>query len=289
MNKIALGTAQFGSEYGIANSSGGLKVREIKEILNFSLDQNINLIDSAMGYGPSEKKLGNFDLNNFKIISKLPKLKGEIVNLEKWVRKKIEQSLENLKLDKIHGLLFHNPQDLLGTEGEKIYKILLNLKDEGLISNIGISIYSPKILEDLVPIYSLDIVQAPFNIIDKRIINSGWADKLNNMKIKIHVRSIFLQGLLLMPKEKIPFKFKKWIGLFEDLESWSEKHKIDKKEICLSFVKKFDFFENIIIGIDNLKQLEEISSFSSKPIPKKFPDLYCDDELLIDPSKWNKL
>ena len=129
----------------------------------------------------------------------------------------------------------------MGTEGEKIYKILLNLKDEGLISNIGISIYSPKILEDLVPIYSLDIVQAPFNIIDKRIINSGWADKLNNMKIKIHVRSIFLQGLLLMPKEKIPFKFKKWIGLFEDLESWSEKHKIDKKEICLSFVKKFDF------------------------------------------------
>ena len=99
-------------------------------------------------------------------------------------KKKIEQSLENLKLDKIHGLLFHNPQDLLGTEGEKIYKILLNLKDEGLISNIGISIYSPKILEDLVPIYSLDIVQAPFNIIDKRIINSGWADKLNNMKNK---------------------------------------------------------------------------------------------------------
>ena len=89
MNKIALGTAQFGSEYGIANSSGGLKVKEIKEILNFSLDQNINLIDSAMGYGPSEKKLGNFDLNNFKIISKLPKLKGEIVNLEKWVRKKL--------------------------------------------------------------------------------------------------------------------------------------------------------------------------------------------------------
>ena len=100
---------------------------------------------------------------------------------------------------------FHNPQDLLGTEGEKIYKILLNLKDEGLISNIGISIYSPKILEDLVPIYSLDIVQAPFNIIDKRIINSGWADKLNNMKIKIHVRSIFLQGLLLIPKEKNSF------------------------------------------------------------------------------------
>ena len=88
---------------------------------------------------------------------------------------------------------FHNPQDLLGSEGEKIYKILLKLKDEGLISKIGISIYSPKILEDLIPIYSFDIVQAPFNIIDNRIINSGWADKLNNMEIKIHVRLFFFK------------------------------------------------------------------------------------------------
>tara|TARA_B100000035_G_scaffold315421_1_gene336007 strand:+ start:4318 stop:5187 length:870 start_codon:yes stop_codon:yes gene_type:complete len=289
MTKIALGTAQFGNEYGVANSSGEVKTKQIKEILNFSSNHNINFIDTAMDYESSEKKLGNSNLDNFKIISKLPKLKSEIVNLEKWVRRKIEQSLENLKLNKIHGLLFHNPQDLLGSEGEKIYKILLKLKDEGLISKIGISIYSPKILEDLIPIYSFDIVQAPFNIIDNRIINSGWADKLNNMEIKIHVRSIFLQGLLLMPKEKIPFKFKKWISLFEDLESWSKRHKIDKKEICLSFVKKFSFFEKIIVGIDNLKQLEEISSLSTKPILKKFPDLYCDDELLIDPSKWNKL
>ena len=46
--------------------------------------------------------------------------------------------------------------------------------------------------------FKLDMVQLPYNIIDQNFETSGWIKKLKKMNIKIHVRSIFLQGLLLM-------------------------------------------------------------------------------------------
>ena len=97
MNRFALGTAQFGMRYGINNSSkASIDINEIEEILNFSLEKKIDLLDTAMNYGDSEKKLGRFDLDKFKIVTKLPSLDGQIKNLEAWLKKKTDESLKNL-------------------------------------------------------------------------------------------------------------------------------------------------------------------------------------------------
>ena len=84
------------------------------------------------------------------------------------------------------------------------------MKKNGVISKIGISIYSPSQLDLILPKFSIDIVQAPFNIVDRRILNSGWLEKLSKKNIETHIRSVFLQGLLLMQYEKIPNQFSHW-------------------------------------------------------------------------------
>lgn len=286
MNKIALGTAQFGMKYGISNFSKELSNYEIKKILKLSEQKNIDLLDTAMGYGFSEEKIGLNDKNNFKIITKLPSLNHEIKDVKEWIKQKVNQSLKNLKRQKIYGLLFHDPSMLLRKDGEQIYQIVSNLKEEGIIEKIGISIYSPNILDNLIPKYKIDIVQAPFNLLDRRLLNSGWMKELDNQNIEIHARSIFLQGLLLIPPKEIPKNFKKWINLFENLERWTNENKLKLIEACLLFVSSFDKFKKIIIGVDNFEQLKEILNTPLESKSLKFPEISCEDQALINPSNW---
>ncbi len=287
MSRFALGTAQFGMRYGINNSSkASIDVNEIEEILNFSLEKKIDLLDTAMNYGDSEKKLGRFDLDKFKIVTKLPSLDGQIKNLEAWLKKKTDESLKNLNRSNLHALLFHNPEDLLGPNGDRIFNSISNFKNEGIISKIGLSIYSPSILDKLIPRYEFDLVQAPFNILDTRLLDSGWLEKLDAIGIEIHARSVFLQGLLLIPSQEIPNEFKRWETLFIHIEKWSKEKKLSLLEACIFFALKQKKIDKIILGIDSLKHLKEILKIDFKKNISGLPKISSTDESLINPSKW---
>tara|TARA_B100000035_G_scaffold55516_1_gene43884 strand:- start:1298 stop:2170 length:873 start_codon:yes stop_codon:yes gene_type:complete len=287
MNRFALGTAQFGMRYGINNSSkAGIDINEIEEILKFSSEKKIDLLDTAMNYGDSEKKLGRCDLDKFKIVTKLSSLEGRSKNLESLLKNKINESLKNLNRSNLHALLLHNPEDLLGPNGDRIFNYLNNFKNEGVISKIGLSIYSPSILDKLIPRYEFDLVQAPFNILDTRLLDSGWLEKLNAIGIEIHARSIFLQGLLLIPSQEIPNEFKRWESIFIKIEKWSKEKKMSLIEACILFTLKQKKIDKIILGIDSLKHLKEILKIDFKKNILGLPKISSIDESLINPSKW---
>ena len=287
MNRFALGTAQFGMRYGINNSSkAGIDINEIEEILKFSSEKKIDLLDTAMNYGDSEKKLGRCDLDKFKIVTKLSSLEGRSKNLESLLKNKINESLKNLNRSNLHALLLHNPEDLLGPNGDRIFNYLNNFKNEGVISKIGLSIYSPSILDKLIPRYEFDLVQAPFNILDTRLLDSGWLEKLNAIGIEIHARSVFLQGLLLTPSQEIPNEFKRWESIFIKIEKWSKEKKMSLIEACILFTLKQKKIDKIILGIDSLKHLKEILKIDFKKNILGLPKISSTDESLINPSKW---
>ena len=287
MNRFALGTAQFGMRYGINNSSkAGIDINEIEEILKFSSEKKIDLLDTAMNYGDSEKKLGRCDLDKFKIVTKLSSLEGRSKNLESLLKNKINESLKNLNRSNLHALLLHNPEDLLGPNGDRIFNYLNNFKNEGVISKIGLSIYSPSILDKLIPRYEFDLVQAPFNILDTRLLDSGWLEKLNAIGIEIHARSVFLQGLLLIPSQEIPNEFKRWESIFIKIEKWSKEKNMSLIEACILFTLKQKKIDKIILGIDSLKHLKEILKIDFKKNILGLPKISSTDESLINPSKW---
>ena len=284
--KLAIGTAQLGSAYGIANTSGILPEKEMKKILDRATLEGINIIDTAKSYGESEIILGNSCVDNFKVITKLPTVPDNCLNIEKWVDNYIERSLISLKLKKIYGILLHNPNQLLSDSGKVLFRALESYKKNGVISKIGISIYSPSQLDLILPKFSIDIVQAPFNIVDRRILNSGWLEKLSKKNIETHIRSVFLQGLLLMQYEKIPNQFSNWNRVWLKWKNWLLDNEISPVHACISFVDSFQEVDKIIVGFDSFAHFDQIIVASKKLPINNIINIELEDELLINPSYW---
>ena len=287
--KLALGTVQFGLPYGVSNSNGQTPLKEVARIIDLARSSGVALLDTAVAYGESEFRLGQIGVDAFKVVTKLPPLPENCCEVKKWVEKQVQASLERLCLNRLHGLLLHSPAQLLASNGHQLFAALSDLKQRGLVEKIGISIYSPSELDALLPLYPVDLVQAPFNPIDRRLINSGWLQKLHAVGIEIHVRSVFLQGLLLMPLDQIPAKFSQWSPLWRQWHDWLHQTEISPHAACLAFAKSMPEIDQIIVGVESHQQLIELHGAMNLPTPAAFPPIESNDLELINPSYWNKL
>ena len=291
LGKIGLGTAQWGMEYGV--SSSGLKTNsiEVSNILSFAQKIGIRLIDTASLYGDAESVLGMQNIENFLLVTKTSQFAQSTIlstDIDKMLID-FDNSLSHLKVDKIYGLLIHHADDLLVPGGEFLINALMSLRDRGLVKKIGVSIYDPNIIEILSKRIDLDIIQLPLNIFDQRAIHNGSLDFLNKLGIEVHVRSAFLQGLLLMPLNNVHKYFSKWYKL---LSAWHKRCDLDGTtplQSALGFVVSQNAVDYCVIGLENLEQLKDIYTLSKSTSINKFDysNFFTEDYGLIDPRNWN--
>jgi aryl-alcohol dehydrogenase-like predicted oxidoreductase len=269
--KIILGTAQLGMNYGFCRNGLYKSKKNLKKILNYAYKNNIGYLDTARSYKFSEKNIGEFHKENkinkqFKIITKLSSLsKIKKKNLKNKLLKDISLSLFFLKKKKIDIILIHNFKDL---QKHKLHllKYLNEMKKKKLIKEIGVSVYKPNEALECLKFKNIKHIQIPFNILDQR-----WTKKifLNKVKlredVKIHVRSIFLRGLLINELKYWPKWFKKRSNAIENLEFFKKKFKmINKIELCLAYVKSFNWVNYIVIGVNSLEQLKDTIKLKRK-------------------------
>jgi len=286
--KLALGTVQFGLAYGVANKTGQVDLNEMKAMLQFSAMNGIDTLDTAVKYGDAENRLRDVGAKDFRIVTKLPPVPDGCV-VEQWVRDQVKKSLHRMGIDKLFGLLLHQSDQLVGPIGRPLFEALQNLKHCGLVQKIGVSIYSPAELEGPVEHYRLDLVQAPFNLVDRRLHTSGWMQRLVDCGVEIHTRSAFLQGLLLMKRDQIPEKFSQWNYLWDVWHHWQGHHNASAVQACLAFTMAFPQISRVVVGADSLQQLKQIIDASTNPWVKDFPDISTDTENLINPFMWRHL
>lgn len=286
--KIALGTAQFGLDYGIANCSGQVSTAEAKKIICYAKSEGVITLDTAVAYGNSEEVLGNIGVADFDVITKLPEVPSNCESVEDWINQSVKKSLDNLKVGKLKGLLLHRPAQLLDKQGAEIFKGLMSVKEKGLVERVGVSVYSPYELENYIPNFAIDIVQIPFNIIDRRLFTSGWLDKLNEYSIEVHVRSVLMQGLLVLPPKQRSDYFECWSELWCRYDEWLSDSGLTPLEACLRFISSFSQLDRIVLGVESLTQLQEINDIFKMP-PIQAPDnLSSNDERLLNPGMWKK-
>ena len=186
---IILGTAQLMHNYGLAKKR--LKANDLKKILLYAKKNNCKYIDTAISYKKVNKILGKNNIKNFKIITKIKDLNNKnLVN-------KILFSKKELKISKFHAILLHDENELLNSHSKKNYIKLKELKKKGLTNHIGVSAYSFKKTLKIIQKFKIDLLQLPLNLFDRRFLNKKFLRIVKKNKIKIHFRSIFLQGLLL--------------------------------------------------------------------------------------------
>jgi aryl-alcohol dehydrogenase-like predicted oxidoreductase len=287
-SKLALGSANFGLDYGLANKSGKISVNDLADILLFAQEAGIDVVDTAQAYGDSEARIGSLcGDGQFNIVTKIG------VGLEKKfvdhnAISSVKQSCRRLNQSQLYAVMLHRPEVLLGSQGSAIARELQTLKEQGVITKIGISIYSPEIIVAISKLFKLDIVQVPFNIFDQQILSSGWSEKLKRNGVEIHTRSVFLQGLLLMKRSSLPEYFvKHWPTHFDAWYKFLNESKADALNVALKFALKQDWIDKIVVGVDSVSQLKALVEIEKTSVSIDFPLLKCDNPNLINPSKWN--
>tara|TARA_B110000977_G_scaffold157279_1_gene200284 strand:+ start:925 stop:1806 length:882 start_codon:yes stop_codon:yes gene_type:complete len=284
--KLALGSANFGLNYGLTNDYSKISQVELIKILREAEVARIKIIDTAQAYGDSEVRVGAAINAKFHIVTKIS-VNCDKDYIENSVRRLVQNSCKRLRQSHLHAVLLHRPEVLLGEFGDRIIAELKCLKDDNIVSKIGISIYSPDILSEISQLISLDIVQAPFNIFDQRIQSSGWAERLKYNGTEIHTRSAFLQGLLLMRQSKLnPYFTKNWPKLFNAWHEFIKTSGSDPVSTALSFALNQPWIDNVVVGVDTVAQLKSLVNIEKSLCPMIFPNMKCDDERLLDPSKW---
>ncbi|BBJ00661.1 aldo/keto reductase [Ferrigenium kumadai] len=283
--RLALGTAQFGLSYGVANSIGQVSGSAAAEILEKARGAGIDTLDTAIAYGDSEARLGQIGVSGWKVVSKLPPLPSDVVDVDSWLEGQLVGSRKRLNIDRLDALLLHRPADLLGKHGAAYCNALRDMRDRGFVSAVGFSIYTPAELDQLWGVFKPDLVQAPFNILDRRLVDSGWLYRMHQEGVRVHTRSAFLQGLLLMQSDGRPAWFKPWKSL---LDHWlSECLDMGKSplEVALGFVLSYPEIERVVVGVDSLTQFNAIVAAAHLRLDR-FPDVGSDDLELIDPTRW---
>lgn len=286
-NKLVLGGAQIGLDYGVSNTTGKISCSTIEKILGKARLGGVTEIDTAPSYGDSEAVLGSFDLAGFGVSTKLSKFDhSQPPNV--WVSSSVRQSLNDLRIEKLSCVYFHDVADLLGTNGPSLVEELLSLKSEGIVERVGISIYGPEKLDKLMSLGIVDAVQAPFSIVDRRIQESGWLEYFNNNSISFYARSIFLQGLLLMHHSEIPTFFDPWNAMFQKWSMTLGQLDTTALEVCLSFVMNQPEEFKVIVGVQRAEELEAILEIASSPLidTQKFDFMRCSDVAILNPFNW---
>lgn len=277
IKKLAIGTVQFGLDYGISNQNGKTDFDVCSKIISLSQNYEINTLDTAFLYGDSEEIIGDLDIKGWQIISKFPKIEEG-----KTIREYLKISLRRLKQSKLYAYIAHDANSLLSKPDT--WFELQYLKEEGLIGKTGFSLYNPEQLEhffeeEMIP----DLIQIPYNVLDRRF--EYLFEEIKERGIEIHTRSSFLQGLFFMRTESLPLFFRDAIPGIEYLHK-NFPSKKERASSLLSFALTNPYTDKVVMGINNetqlLNNIEGLLEFGNPP-PE---DLRITNEEILLPNHW---
>jgi aryl-alcohol dehydrogenase-like predicted oxidoreductase len=282
--KIVLGTAQFGMDYGIANLSGKPSKKEMFEILDLAWGKGVRRFDTAPGYG-SELILGEFISanglqNEVKVLTKIPHVENHL-DYENALKISTASSLKKLGCP-IDVLFFHNPMDSGLLKKHPLF--FENLLCEFQVSTLGVSVYEPQEVDDLLDSPFELAFQFPFNVLDRRF------EKVNMPQGKRYSRSIFLQGLLASPNGLRMDAPEELLILQKEFHKKLASLDVRPVDFAIYSVVNNKIIDYFLVGVDSVNQIKHILNTENiKQQVTKLLDEYTFniDKNLLDPRKWN--
>ncbi len=285
--KLALGTVQFGMNYGI-QTNGQPKIKQSIEILNKAYAAGICCFDTASAYGTAEKVLGEFlrqpqiEAEKLSVISKFN------LNIEE-LESCINQSLCRLGIDCLDGYMFHDANNIFDPAA---VSALEGLKIKGLTRKIGVSIYTPIQAMKALEYDAIDIIQVPYNVFDRRLDKCGFFKKAKEQGVIVYARSSLLQGLLAMKPEEIPEYMSFSLPYLRKFQNDCLESGLKPFEAAVQYVLQHEYIDYIVFGVDNIAHLEEYITLSSKTMPVNARQLFKDsftevEDKLVMPNLWN--
>ena len=287
-NKIILGTAQFGLDYGINNKEGRPTYETIKEILDLAYQKKIIFLDTAEAYGNSHEIIGEYHANSnnkFKVITKFSPLRKDFPNN---ISERIKHHLNIMNIDSIYCYMFHNFNDYISFFN-LFREDLLHLKRNGLIDKIGVSLHSNKEITEVLKNDTIELIQLPFNLLDNSHQRKEILIKAKIRGIEVHTRSVFLQGLFFKDSNEVKdelFEIKEGLNTIKSLVV-----KEEMNDLALNYAYSKEYIDCILLGVDNVEQLKSnintINNSKTNSFYHEVDNIVVKNNLLLNPANWN--
>jgi aryl-alcohol dehydrogenase-like predicted oxidoreductase len=289
--KLALGTAQFGLDYGVSNIHGQSPAAEVRKILELASREGVELLDTAPNYGSAEKIVGEImrDIPGMNAMTKVPALnRTDSCDIYATVDAALTQSCDQLNRDHVYGLLVHKYQDLTGPFGEVLMEALFDLKKQGRVERVGVSAYDYNQIAPIIAKYPIDLVQMPLNVLDQRLLHTPAMADHHAAGIELHVRSVFLQGVLLISPSELPDFLSPLAPTLRAYERKIHDRGISKLVAALAFACQQSAITRIIVGVTTARELEELLDAYDQAVSCEFDfsEFAVGDEALISPGNW---
>lgn len=284
--RIGLGTVQFGLDYGISNTAGQVTAEEVDRIVSVAKARGIKTIDTAAVYGRAEEVLaGALDARtNWRVITKTARLAGGLDAVVARARR----SAALLGTAGLDTILVHSAADLAGSDGQALWRALTALKDDGLFARIGISAYISDDPENLARQFRPDVMQVPMSLLDQRLVTAGALERLAASGVEVHVRSIFLQGLLFVAPQDLASSLIHIEPQLRRVADMLSEAAVTPLQAAVGFALSRPGVHRVLCGVTSAKELEGIAQAADEGCPDlPWPAFALNDPVALDPSRWN--
>lgn len=282
MTELVLGTAQLGAAYGITNEVGRLTDDTVREIMDAAVEGGIHVFDTSPAYGDAQRRLGALAPSSPppEYVSKFA-LEGEPTEDLLY-----GGTLAQLGVGHLHGVMFHRVGDLRSEYATRAWDILRRARAEGIVARIGASVYDADDLEAAMAVLpGLDILQIPGSVVDRRLLDHPGVRRLHAEGAQIHVRSAYLQGLLLLAPERIPEHLGRLRPAVADLRARAARLGLGVPALVLGYLKYHPSVDAVVVGALSAVELRDTTRAWAAARGDDIPDYRVPREV-VDPRTW---
>jgi len=285
IGRLAIGTAQFGLDYGISNAAGRIPADLAQLILRNASVAGVSMADTAAAYGDAELLLAAMDRHlprrhvTTKTISASHGTRG--------VLERARQSSDRFAEWESCSLLVHSAGDLGGREGDALWRSLLQMREQGCFSKIGISAYGSDDPVGLARRFRPNILQLPVSILDQRPVRNGVLAALKSLDVEIHVRSVFLQGAIFLEPTRLPVALRHARQTLIEFHEKLGRYRLTPLQAAMVFPLSVPEIDRVVVGVTSPQELAEVLSVVNAPLPQlPWREFATEDERLLDPRVW---
>jgi aryl-alcohol dehydrogenase-like predicted oxidoreductase len=286
VTELALGTAQFGSGYGVTNVHGRLSDDEVEAILRLAQRRGVTLLDTAAGYQDAEVRLGGAGLAaQTRVVTKFSLPEEDRTPTAEGL---FADSIGRIGVEQLHGVLAHRMDDLSDPRFDRALSLLREARDAGRIARLGVSVYDRDDLDRALQVMpDLSIVQLPASVVDRRLSDDPLVASLRADGVEIHVRSAFLQGLLLTPRESIADRFRAIEPAIGALDDLAEQQAVTRMRLVLAHLQSHPAIDAVVVGATSARELEQIIDAWDGAEVAPIEGLPVVPSDILDPRRWS--
>lgn len=286
MSRLVIGTAQWGSDYGIANTSGIPDDDECRAILSLAASKGVDVLDTARAYGNAENRVGKFAGEGWKVATKTDPSASSLADM----RSSLEMSLRCLDRERVDWLLLHRPGQK-HADGGSCWRYLQSQVAIGRIGKAGVSVISvAQARRELQP--DIGAIQVPASLSDRRLRSTNFFEEAASEGIEVFVRSVFLQGALLIEPSRLPPRLSRLNDGLSAVRRWAREQGRPLVEIFLGYVRDAIPSARVVVGVESPSQLRQVldawvsPAFSTTHLHELETLMPMSEEDVLNPAEW---